>query len=79
MGHSEENKKDDLEREKSFLSKKSQKEWNPDDIVDTKSVTDMSETIYRDHNEELEGKDLRIEITKNILELGHSEENKRDN
>ena len=35
LGHSEENKTDELEREKSFLSKKSQKERNPDDIVDT--------------------------------------------
>ena len=52
MGHSEENKTDELEREKSFLSKKSQKERNPDDIVDTDTGTDMSETINRDHSEE---------------------------
>ena len=50
LGHSEENKTDELEREKN-LSKKSQKERNPDDIVDTKTVTDMSETINRDHSE----------------------------
>ena len=38
-----------------FLSKKSQKEINPDDIVDTDTGTDMSETINRDHSEECEG------------------------
>ena len=41
-----------------FLSNKSQKERNPDDIVDTKTVTDMSETINRDHSEECEKKNL---------------------
>ena len=56
LGNSEENKTDELEREKSALSKKSQKERNPDDIVDTKTVTDMSETINRDHSEECEEK-----------------------
>ena len=54
LGHSEERKKDELEREKSFLSKKYQKERNPYDIVDTKTVTDISETINRDHSEECE-------------------------
>ena len=54
MGHSEEKKTDELERENSFLSKKSQKERNPVDMADTRSVTDMSETIYRDHSEECE-------------------------
>ena len=38
------------------MSRKSQKERNPDDIVDTKTVTDMSETINRDHSEECEKK-----------------------
>ena len=56
LGHSEENKTDELERENSFLSKKSQKERNPDDIVDTDTGTDMSETINRDHSEECEEK-----------------------
>ena len=60
MGHSEENKTDELEREKSVLSKKSQKERNSDDIVDTKTVTDMSETIYRDHSEEYEEKKKKL-------------------
>ena len=54
LGHSEENKTDELEREKK-LSNKSQKEINPDDIVDTDTGTDMSETINRDHSEECEG------------------------
>ena len=60
LGHSEENKTDELEREKSVLSKKSQKERNPDDIVDTKTVTDMSETINRDHSEECEEKKRKL-------------------
>ena len=60
LGHLEENKTDELEREKRFLSKKSQKERNPDDIVDTKTVTDMSETINRDHSEECEEKKEKI-------------------
>ena len=38
--------------------KKSQKERNPDDIVDTDTGTDMSETINRDHSEECEGKKI---------------------
>ena len=62
MGHSEENKTDDLEREKSVLGKKSQKERNPDDIVDTKTVTDMSENINRDHSEENEKKKEKLVI-----------------
>ena len=60
FGHSEENKTDELEREKSVLIKKSQKERNPDDIVDTKTVTDMSETINRDHSEEHEEKKEKL-------------------
>ena len=62
LGHSEENKTDELEREKIVLSKKSQKERNPDDIVDTKTVTDMSETINRDHSEECEGEKKLVMI-----------------
>ena len=46
-------------KEKKNLSKKSQKEIDPDDIVDTKTVTDMSETINRDHSEECEEKKER--------------------
>ena len=50
------NKTDELEIEIIFLSKKSQKERNPEDIVDTDTGTDMSETINRDHSEECEEK-----------------------
>ena len=44
---------------------------------------DDDDLIYTDNdqdtnNEESEGKDQRKERTKDILELGHSEENKRD-
>ena len=65
LGHSEENKTDELERE-FFLSKKSQKERNPDDIVDTDTGTDMSETINRDHSEECEEKKEKTCNTKVI-------------
>ena len=51
MGHSEENKKDELESEELILSKKTQKEGNVDDLVDTDTGTDMSETNKRDHSD----------------------------
>ena len=60
MGHLEENKTDELERKKLFLSKKSQKERNADDIVDTDTGTVMSETINRDHSEECEEKKINL-------------------
>ena len=82
LGHSEENKTDELERENSFLSKKSHKEINPDDIVDTRSVTDMSETIYRDHSEECEVKKNKIcddlKGTDSGTDTDMSENNSRD-
>ena len=60
LGHSEENKTDELERENLFLSKTTQKERNADDIVDTDTGTDMSETINRDHSEECEEKKKKL-------------------
>ena len=58
MGHSEENKTDELESEELLLSRKTQKEGNADDLVDTDTGTDtdMSETKKRDHSDECEGK-----------------------
>ena len=46
MRHSEENKRDELESEELILSKKTQKEGDADDLVDTNTDTDtdMSET-----------------------------------
>ena len=116
MGHSEENKTDELESEDFILSKKTRNEVDADDLVDTDTGTDtdMSETYKRDHSEDFEEKKektcntkktiteyddedliqsdndqhtnnevseekyLVIEKTINVLELGHSEENKRD-
>ena len=46
-------------------------ENDDDDLIQSDNDQDTN-------NEELEGKYLRIERTKDILELGHSEENKRD-
>ena len=56
MGHSEENKTDELESEEFIFSKKTQKEGDADDLVDTNTGTDtdMSETYKRDHGEEFE-------------------------
>ena len=53
MGHLEENKTDELESEELILSKKTQKEGDADDLVDTDTGTDtdMSETNKRDHSE----------------------------
>ena len=65
MGHSEENKTDELESEELLLSKKTQKEGNADDIVDTDTGTDMSETINRDHSEECEEKKEKL-VTQNF-------------
>ena len=89
MGHSEENKRDEWESEELILSKQNQKEGNDDDIVNTDTDTDISETNERDDDlihsdndqdtniEESEEKYQIIERSKDILELGHSEENKR--
>ena len=62
MGHSEEKKKDELESEELILSKKTQKEGDADDLVDTDTDTDtdMSETINRDHSEECEEKKEKL-------------------
>ena len=40
LGHSEENKTDELESEEFILSKKTQKEGDADDLVDTDTGTD---------------------------------------
>ena len=52
MGHSEENKTDESESEELILSNKTQKEGDADDLVDTGTDTDMSETNKRDHSDE---------------------------
>ena len=56
LRHSEENKTDELESVELLLSKKTQREGNADDLVDTDTGTDMSETNNRDHSEECEEK-----------------------
>ena len=45
---------------KSTVNYLQQKERNPDDIVDTDTGTDMSETINRDHGEECEEKKEKL-------------------
>ena len=58
MGHSEENKRCEIESEEFILSKQDQKEGDVDDIVNTDTDTDISETngeikenitIYTEH------------------------------
>ena len=67
MGHSEENKRDELESEELILSRKTQKEGGDDDLVDTDTGTDtdMSETYKRDNSEELEEKKEKL-VTQNF-------------
>ena len=66
LEHSEENKTDQLESEELILSKKTQKEGDADDLVDTNTGTDtgMSETYKRDHSEEFEEKKVKTCNTK---------------
>ena len=58
LGHSVENKTDAFESKELILSKKTQKEGDADDIVDTHTGTDtdISENNKRDHSEECEEK-----------------------
>ena len=65
MGHSEEKKTDELESEELILGKKTQKEGNTDDKVDTDTGTDMSETVNRDYSEECEEKKKKL-VTQNF-------------
>ena len=44
MGHSEEIERDELESEELILSKKTKKEGDVDDLVNTDTDTDISET-----------------------------------
>ena len=41
LGHSEENKRDELESEELILSKQTQKEGDDDDLVNTDTDTDI--------------------------------------
>ena len=67
MGHSEENKTDELESEELIFSKKNQKEGDADDLVDTDTGTDTdtSETNKRDHSEDSEEKKEKLVTQKN--------------
>ena len=66
LGQSEENKTDELESNELILNKKTQKEGDDDDLVDTDTGTDtdMSETYKRDHSEEFEEKKVKTCNTK---------------
>ena len=48
MDHSEENERDELENEELIFSKQTQKEEDGDDIVNTDTDADLSETNERD-------------------------------
>ena len=49
LGHSEENKRYELESEELILSKQTQKEGDYDDLVNTDTDSDISETNEIDH------------------------------
>ena len=48
MGHSEENRRDELESKELILSKKSEKEGDDDDLVDT-NIGTMVKEIFRSY------------------------------
>ena len=68
MGHSEENRRDELESKELILSKNTQKEEDSDDLVDTDTGTDtdMSQTNSRD-----QAKHHDLHRTLHSLRIGH--------
>ena len=64
MGHKEENRRDELESEELILRRKTQKEGDADDLVDTDTNTDtdtdISETNKIDHGDESEEKKKKL-------------------
>ena len=70
MGHSEENKSDELESEELILSRQTQKQGYGDDLVDTDTDTDtdMSETKKRD-----QAKHHNLHTTLYSLRIGHDD------
>ena len=68
MGHSEENKRDELESEELILSRQTQKEGDGDDLVDTDTDTDMSET-----NKRYQAKHHELHRTLHSLRIGHDD------
>ena len=68
MGHSEESKRDELESEELILSKKTKKEGDVDDLVNTDTDTDISETNERDQR-----KHHDLHRTLHSLRIGHDE------
>ena len=68
MGHSEENKRDELESEELILRKQTQKEGDGDDLVNTDTDTDQSENNERDQR-----KHHDLHRTLHSLRIGHDE------
>ena len=66
MGHSEENERDESESKELSLSKKTQKEGDADDLVDTGTDTDMSETNKRYHSEECDDGESTVSDTTTV-------------
>ena len=70
MGHSEENRRDELKNQKLSLSKNKKIEGDGDDLVDTDAVTDtdMSENNSRD-----QAKHYDLHRTLHSLRIGHND------
>ena len=70
MGHSEENRRDELKSKELILSKNTQKEVDADDLVDidTGTDTDMSET-----NKRYQAKHHNLHRTLHSLRIGHDD------
>ena len=70
LGHSEENKREELESKELILSRKTQKEGDADDLVDTDTGTDtdMSET-----NKIYQAKHHDLHRTLHSLRIGHDD------
>ena len=68
MGHSEANEQDELENEELILSRQTQKEGYGDDLVDTDTDTDMSETNKID-----QARHHDLHRTLHSLRIGHND------
>ena len=70
MGHSEENKRIELESEELILSRQTQKEGDGDDLVDTDAGTD---TDVSENNSRDQAKHHDLHRTLHSLRIGHDD------
>ena len=70
LGHSEENRRDELKRKELILSKNKQKEGDADDLVDTDTGTD---TDMSENNSRYQAKHHDLHRTLHSLRIGHDD------